>query len=313
MKPTEKYSNWEELCQYYTNRLQKKIGPEFPAKAFHKWMLEREKVGKHFDEGMLYKCFNACKSLENDDDILWVFEGAEGTGKTTMAMQVACTIIPAKPILIYKADQLVSVLKKAKEMFDEGQKYPYPIVIDEGALLLFGKDTQAKDNKNIIKAMSVMRFLNLAMFICIPTFYDIDAYIRKNRCGLCISIMERGRYKGITKPAIQYAANFERNVKQIGQVKLRLGTFWEGYFNKEWPEQFITPMEAKVLKGDNFGNFLEGSTGMDVKQKWVKAGIAGKYIGVSTDAIRKRILKGTIPGRKSFGMYFVEKEWLDQQ
>lgn len=108
-----------------------------------------------------------------------VIEGRTGSGKSTLAVKLARMIDPKFDLdndYIYSIDDLVAKLEKAKTNI----KGICPVsLMDEGTVILSGKNSLRKEDKQLIVLLQTMRSLNWTTIICVPKFSDLNAAIRE--------------------------------------------------------------------------------------------------------------------------------------
>jgi len=131
------------------------------------------------------------KAVHGDRDLLIIVDGREREGKSTIACQMAKYCDPTystERCCLTPEDFLVAV-KKAKQyeaiVLDEGQGFT-----SRGAI--------TKLNKALVKVLSEIAMKNLFLFICIPSFFELDRYPAIHRAQALIHIyskeLQRGRF-----------------------------------------------------------------------------------------------------------------------
>src|SRR3989344_2981069 len=92
MKMTiDKLETWREKVDLVAIRLKGK-GFSFDERKFKKWLMSKEKMGYVFDELLIYRAWKIHQRLRKDYDNFTVIAGYEGTGKTTLAIDL-CSYI----------------------------------------------------------------------------------------------------------------------------------------------------------------------------------------------------------------------------
>ena len=143
----------------------------------------------------LYKNFLSLKKAiieeKKDMDAVIAVDGYEGTGKSTIAQQVAYFVdstfnlerICFNPLefrkAIYKADKFQA------------------IVYDEAFSGLNARQSMGQTNRAIISMLTEIRQKNLFVFILIPSIFDLDKYVALWRTRALIhTYMEKGFKRG---------------------------------------------------------------------------------------------------------------------
>lgn len=129
-----------------------------------------------------------CKKevLRRDLDAFFVLDGLEGFGKSTLAMQVALYCDPTFCLdrVCFTIEQFIEAVDKAKK----GQA----IVFDETMGYLASRGSMSKFNRKLIKIFSEMRSKNLFIFLCIPSFFELDRYPAIHRSVSLLHVHKRG-------------------------------------------------------------------------------------------------------------------------
>lgn len=140
--------------------------------------------------------YQKIKELNIDWFILIV--GLEGSGKSSLALnlfarfcQLSNYSIPDTLLrtLIYDEDELLRFIST----LSPEEKY-LPILLDEGANILFNRESMNVKRNYILKFFNVMRFLNSIMIICSPNIKFIDKNVKTHRVKSVFYIPQRGVY-----------------------------------------------------------------------------------------------------------------------
>lgn len=126
--------------------------------------------------------------LKKDYDGFFVVDGPEGYGKSTLAMQCATYLDPTFNLsrVVFTIDQFVEVVETAKK----GEA----IVFDETMGYLGARGAMTKFNRSLIKIFSEMRSKNLFIFLCIPSFFELDKYPAIHRSISLLHVYKRGKF-----------------------------------------------------------------------------------------------------------------------
>lgn len=126
------------------------------------------------------------EALATDLDWLHIITGYEGCGKTTLAFDMCSYLDPDFNIskIVFSSQELIEAVRKSKP----GEA----VLVDEGALVFFSRDSMTKAAKQAVKLLTGMRTYNLFLCICVPDFFILDKYIRNHRVRSVSNVTERG-------------------------------------------------------------------------------------------------------------------------
>lgn len=136
-----------------------------------------------------------CKHMiYNNEDILILMDGPEGSGKSTFARQISVAI---SYILKHEFNSECSTeIKSLQWTLDGyikhslmGQKYQINI-LDESRRLLNRKNFNNKETRNFSDYLSECRKYNQVHFILLPAYHDIDKYILLWRAKMFIHCLK---------------------------------------------------------------------------------------------------------------------------
>lgn len=136
----------------------------------------------------------AIEALHKDWDQVWFVDGAEGSGKSVLAVTCAYYVSPPerRDTLI---DRIVVKIEEAPQVIKDARPYD-SIVIDEGYGAMSSAGHMAKLNRMLQRLFTEIRAKNLFIFIVSPTFMDINRYfaIWRSKCLLHVYVdkSERG-------------------------------------------------------------------------------------------------------------------------
>jgi len=106
----------------------------------------------------------------------------EGTGKSTMALQIAQSIDKNFHTgkIVFDKFQFINAVDKA-------EKYS-AIVVDEGAELFFYLNSMSRESKELTQLATTMRYKNLFVIICIANFKMLQWYFKSHRLKTLLGI-----------------------------------------------------------------------------------------------------------------------------
>lgn len=288
---------WSEIVEKAMDQL------KLDDKGFRDWMMSLEGT-KHycFNPALYHTCYQIWKKINNGQvkkDHFIVIVGNEGSGKSQLGLQMGAIIDPTFDInrICYSPEDFI----KRTLHSTPGESF----LIDEGSMMLFSRQTMSKGNVNLVQIVQLMRQLRLCTIICIPTFEQLDGYIRRHRIDTLIEVLPNFRYRCVNSPhVISYINNEIRKGFKLSSVQLKSHYRFLGYFNKDFP---IVPNmnwdDYEVLKRDQFKQYAEKVLGTmrdeDGEEKtYLTPGKAAKMIGVSRETIVRMVKNGKIEGLK---------------
>jgi len=219
--------------------------------SFAKWLKPKTKEPAYFDEKTYRYCYEVHKKLKQDYDHLSVVCGMEGSGKSTFSSQLLATISPGSGILhvCYEPQDFV----KAFQISKPGDS----IMLDEGALFLFSREANSRDNRRITKLLTICRQRNIHLIICIPNFFIIDSYVRDHRVGTLFQLTKRGHFVCFNKEALQLINKWGAPTKNVFFAKVPAKNLYRGYFNNVFGEtETLSQEEYLKLKTEHMNRYL---------------------------------------------------------
>ncbi len=184
-------------------------------------------------------------------NIDWVHccEGPEGSGKTTLALQICKHVDPS-----FDASRVGFNFAQINEVIDSlaGNTKGKAILLDEGAESLFSRDAMKKDNRDFLKLFMRFRKLNLFVVLCIPSFLTLDRLLRSNRVKSLTSCEFDFDEHNNLKQGHFSAYSYEK-VKQIAQY----GEYPRPDFTDYFRFTDVDPALWKTVQDKNFA-FLSG-------------------------------------------------------
>ena len=127
---------------------------------------------------------------KKDKDCVIAVDGGEGTGKSTLALQLAKAYDHTFDLLrvCFSAEEFRDAIFKAKK----GEA----IVYDEAFTGLSSRASLSPINKFLISLMMQMRQKNLFVIIVLPTFFLLDKYVALFRTQVLFHVYESGGRRG---------------------------------------------------------------------------------------------------------------------
>lgn len=123
-------------------------------------------------DGYLHANLTTAKQvIKKDWDMLFIIDGAEGSGKSVLAMQCAffCDNTINLDRIVFTPDEFRKAVLNSKPF--------QSIVYDEAYTGLSSRATMSLINRTLIKMLAEIRQKNLFIFVVMPTFFDLDKYV----------------------------------------------------------------------------------------------------------------------------------------
>lgn len=288
---------WEEICEHVLE----KIRPIKKEDYFRKWFMEKEKVGYLFDYLLIKRIYNTHLNLLDDYDHFAVITGIEGSGKSTMAVQMCSWMDPNfnAERICFSPKQFIHALKTSEKR--------EAILMDEGGVMLYSRESMSQLNKMFTKTFMVMRQKNLFVCVCIPNFFVLDTYVRDHRVTTWFDISKRGLYTAYFGIALKKLSRDGQKYKNIVGIKKPVGYWWQGKFNKSFPNT-LSKEEYVERKEKHMDKWL-GELDEDFADvKLVPITQIAREISISQGTVREWVKEGKIEGKKVGGKWYITKE-----
>jgi len=142
-------------------------------------------------DGYLRVNFDRAKEvIRKDWDMVIVYDGNEGSGKSVKAMQDAFFCDPTFNIdrIVFTPPDLRKAIMSAK---------PYQAVLyDEAYTGLSSRATMSMINRSLISMLAEIRQKNLFVFVVMPCFFDLDKYVALWRSRVLIHVYTKNFQRG---------------------------------------------------------------------------------------------------------------------
>ena len=127
---------------------------------------------EYYMDGYLHDNLCTAKSVITKDwDMIFLYDGSEGSGKSVKAMQDAYFCDETLNI-----DRITFTPFQFKKGVLSAKKYQ-AVVYDEAYTGLSSRATMSSINRTLISMLAEIRQKNLFIFIVMPTFFDLDKYV----------------------------------------------------------------------------------------------------------------------------------------
>lgn len=201
----------------------------------------------------------AKKSIKQDWDMVFVIDGMEGSGKSVLAQQLAFYCDPTLTL-----DRITFTHEDFKKAILKAGQYQ-SVVFDEAFQGLNTRGAMSKINKALCSMLAEIRQKNLFVFVCIPSFFDLDRYVSLWRSrGLfhCYTHKwKRGRFAFFSqKNKIKLWANGKKYYS-YNKPKANFYAQFTKYYT-------VDENEYKKKKLESLSRHVEGEGNEDKENKW---------------------------------------------
>lgn len=191
--------------------------------------------------------------FEDEDGVVFIV-APPGYGKSSLALVLAKYIDPTidGDRIIFNMDELKNFLglaakelRKEKDAIQEGRAYKSKlkgkaIILDEGVFMLFSGDAMTREGKTVQKLFSIIRALNLMMFVNATNFRKVNKGVKEDRIIGLIRIIRRGVIEFYSKKRIRKIKIMEQNIyfgraaynENVGKVA-KDSSYWKLYEQKK--------------------------------------------------------------------------------
>lgn len=228
--PTKKWKEWEEETGFLTINLHNRL---------------REKLD------------NIKKIIKRKWDAVFIIDGNERIGKSTLGMTAAWYLSDGKLTL----DNFASGMQDAAEKIDKLPDHSI-LFVDEASLVFNSKDAITREGKKLAKILDVVGQKNMIFILVLPSIFDLNKSIATRRSKFLMHVytandMRRGRfsYFGPNKKRQLYTYG-KKNFGSYSKPKSDwLGNFddFKLPFNDEYIELKKKSL-AEALGGDDKGD-----------------------------------------------------------
>lgn len=150
-------------------------------------------------DGYLKTNLDTAKNIiKKDWDMIFIVDGAEGSGKSVLTMQLAFYCDPTLNI-----ERIVFTPNAFRKTIIKAKKYE-AVIYDEAYTGLSARATMSLINRTLVSMLAEIRQKNLFVFVVMPTFFDLDKYVALWRSRALLNVytgdnFERGYFKFFNK------------------------------------------------------------------------------------------------------------------
>lgn len=131
--------------------------------------------------------------IRKDKDVVAVFVGSPGEGKSTFAQQVLYLFDPDISVQSIKYSY-EDYVKYSTDLFNKGQSRGRGVIHDEGKEALSSMNIMTKRTRNFMNFLYENRQMNMYQFILTGDFFDLPKSIVMQRVLFTIWVKEEGEF-----------------------------------------------------------------------------------------------------------------------
>jgi len=205
--------------------------------------------------------------------------------------------------------EAVKLVSEMRAGLDKADNVDNSILIDEGGISLFSRESLTQSNKILAKTFMVQRFLNVHVCICIPHFWSLDTLVRNHRINTLIIITKRGKYKAIVGQGIKILNKLGKKdtTKPLQALPIPYKYFWEGDFYKDFPKNIDNAIYDKH-KFKHIQDFLAEVSAEAKSMKMYSFKQLEKDFGLTKEDMMMEQEAGRIKCRKIGKNWFIDKK-----
>jgi len=244
---------------YYDDKKRKWV--DCPTKEWKEWEEENGILTINIHNRLREKLDNINKIVKRKWDAVFIIDGNERIGKSTLGMTAAWYLSNAKLTMDNFAAGMQDAAEKIEKLPDHNILF-----VDEGSLVFNSKDSMTREAKKLQKILDVVGQKNMIFIIVLPSIFDLNKNIATRRSKFLLHVytandMQRGRF-------CYFGPNKKRHLYSLG--KKNFGSYskpkadWLGDF-----DDFQLPFdkEYKELKKKSLAEALGGDAKGDGKIK----------------------------------------------
>ncbi len=166
--------------------------------------------GIYLDGKLKEKLDNIRMIIEKNWDAVFMVDGVERIGKSTLGLTCAYYLTDAKLTINNVCIGATDAIDKLEKLPDKSL-----LLIDEGSLVFSSTDVMKKENKQLNKVLNVIGQKNMILIIISPSFFNLSKYISVERSRFLLHCyadkeLNRGRFA-------YFSTNKKRALYEIGK------------------------------------------------------------------------------------------------
>ncbi len=140
------------------------------------------------------KLDNVKKLMRKEWDVVFLIDGIEGSGKSTLSFICAWYISDGKLTMD-------NICEGTEDAVDKLNKLPKGsvLIIDEGSLMFSSTEVMRREQRQLVKILNVIRQKCMCLIVVAPSFFNINKYISCDRSRFLLHVytdnsLNRGRF-----------------------------------------------------------------------------------------------------------------------
>ena len=177
---------------YYDDKKRKWL--DCPTKKWKEWEQETGYLTINLHNRLKEKLDNIKKIIKRKWDAVFIIDGNERIGKSTLGMTAAWYLSNAKLTLNNFAAGMSDAAEKIEKLPDHSILF-----VDEASLVFNSKDAITREGKKLAKILDVVGQKNMIFILVLPSFFDLNKSIATRRSKFLMHVytandMKRGRF-----------------------------------------------------------------------------------------------------------------------
>ena len=232
--------------------------------------------------------------VPKDIDHVAVIEGAERSGKSSLAIQLCKEF--DNDFTLENIAWDTATLKKLVYSLPKHSA----ILADEGVSMFFSRDAMKGENRDAVRLLTIMGERNNLLVICVTRLDMIDRYITGGRVNTLLKIIKRGRYKFYSP-------------KKVKQIRYNNHLRKWSYPSANYAESYTMPDDKELWKEYKKLKVAFNTDQMNPEDdNLLKPVEAAKYADRHLQTIYQWVRKGLIRPVKKRGRNYYNKEDIDK-
>lgn len=235
-----------------------------------------------------------------DYDFFCVVVGKERRGKSTLALHIAKFLSNENmkiENICLDLNEFITSLQKAKK----GDI----IILDEAGTNLYSREAMSAINRSLTKAFMVSGMMNIGIILCLPSFFNLDTYIRTHRVDLLLLVPVRAKIKAYSHKRARIIALKGAKEKSYTVTKpITVG--WFRKYNQDDALYKLYREKEMKFKTGYIGSIQDTISGMISTTKFAE------LLGVTVTTVYRYIRDKKIKARKVGKKYFIPKAELER-
>lgn len=196
-------------------------------------------------------------AIRYKDDRVFFVDGTEGSGKTTLALQLAALITWAFHKKQFDSSNVVYSMEDLKRRYYNGIEWEV-IVYDESDEGVNRLETLKRDNIDFNKFMKQARQAHKILIMCGPSIYDISSYVAQHRVKALIhcykeSNVHPGNFLFFNERTIHKLFIYDKRERTYRQKASFLGAF-----------SSVFPIDDTAYNAKKKAAFMKFAEGLDL-------------------------------------------------